>query len=204
MKIRQILLVISLISIMIFSVGCGGPEHEAEKTVSKGFDALTSGDYLSAAEYMNLDQIISEGEIGDVTGISQDNLKEICDAFFKNFKYEIISSELKDDGSVIVKAKVSNLRMDKVAKKWFKELVSINRKYLDKGGIEENKSKIYKEMINKLKNEIKQEEKKNDVVEKTISIPVVKSDNEWKIYANDTVADAILGGFITEVEERVN
>lgn len=193
MKMKKIKLVIAAIltfALLLSLTGCAEVK-KAEKAVNGVFTALKSLDFDAAQKYMDIDEIV--GENNDM------NVIPIMEAIFDDLNYEILSAEKVDSSNVIVKTKITAIDMKPVMTDFTSKSIEyvIANAFADPAPTQEETNKKIEEILIECASGTDLATVTNEV-----DIKVIKTeDKEWKIEADDTFVNALLGGLIKTVEE---
>ena len=184
---------------MLMSLTGCGEIKKAENTVVGLFDALKAADVEKVSEYMDADDFKVEGD--DEDSIVSDT-EMIIQNMFKQLDYKIISSEKKDDSTVIVTAEITNTDMKPVLGEFFAKALqyAFANAFSDSQDSDEESNKKMEEMLIESLN-------KPDLatVTNTAYITVVKTeDKSWKIDSDDAFLNALLGGLYEAVKDMQN
>lgn len=196
-KIIIIVVSLLLIFVCIFALSGFIQIKQAEATVTGMFDALKHGDTEKTAKYINLDDLKNPTLESD--SLSNDTDLLIKNAF-NNLDYKIITSELKDSTTVIVKTEITNINMSTVRTEFFKEVMeyAFTAMFYDPQPTEqENKAKMEEFLVTTLT--------RPDIptVTNTINITVSKTkDNNWKIQVDDAFLETLLGDLLRLTNEN--
>lgn len=183
----------ALILTMAFSA-CGSAKTP-ENAVEGLFDALKDQNLIEAAKYVDLESI--EDLIADKSKVedAQAFLKEIG----KKLDYEIVSCEEVDENTAKVRTKVTSIDMAEVMKEYITQGMQYSLSSVLGSGVatdEENQEymeKLFMECLTK---------EGIGTVTNEIDVTVVKQDGKWKVNADNTFNDAVLGG-ITNTAESI-
>ena len=168
---------------MLFSCGSSAPKgaNEAENYIIERFEALKTGTKQSMLAFVDED----EREEAEAAFAMFD-----FGAMFRNFEYEIVSSEIAED-SATVYANVSNIDFSQVMEKFQADVMEYALANMDKiqSMTEEESMKLSADI---LKDVILSGE--FDKVSKDITIELEKEDGEWKVVDSDALMSFILPG----------
>ncbi len=184
-KILSAVLVI-ILSISLFA-SCGfSPEAMAKATVDEVFRVLQSEDVVEIKSKLGLDE--------DPTFSEDGFTDEMLLKLFENLDYEINSTEVIDENNVTVNVTVTNTDMAAVLEDFVSEVTTYalsNITEISEMTDEEMQAKSF-EILNECMN-------KEDLKTTTsdIDMHVYCEDGVWDIDAEDTVIDALLGGFVS-------
>lgn len=193
-KIKSIIAVV-LTLVLVFSLTGCGEIKKAETSVNGMFTAFKNLDFEEAQKYVNVDDI-TNGEN------SNDNAEAVMNAIFGNLNYEIVLSEKVDDSTVIVKTSITATDMKPVMGEFFTQAMqyAFSTAFSDTQPSEEEQNKKMEEILVECAS-------KPDLATVTneVDIKVVKNENkEWKIEADDTFVNAVLGGLMDAAKSLEN
>ena len=193
---KLIALLLSLVLLTLALTGCG-ETMKAESSVNGMFKAFKELNIAEAQKYVNVEDIKNAGSESDKD--SDETSEMFFEFIFGNLSHEIVSSEKVDNKTVLVKTKITAVDMKPVLGEFFKEYLAyaFSAAFSDPQPTEEEQTKKMEEIF---------AECTSDPDLKTITtevdIKVVKAaDNKWKIEADDTFVNAMLGGFVEAMEE---
>lgn len=196
---RAVKIIAAVLAALILTMGLSacGSAKTPEAAVEGLFDALKDQNMVEAAKYVDLESI--EELISDKSKIddAQKFLKEIG----KRLDYEIISSEEVDENTAKVKAKVTSIDMTAVMKNYITKGMQYSLSSVFGSGVatdEENEKymeELFMECIS---------DESIGTVTNEIDITVQKQDGNWKVNADSTFNDAILGGLSNTAESIVS
>jgi len=188
-----------LVFTMVLSLTGCGEIKKAETSVNGLLTAFKNADIESAQKYINLDDLKeADGEDDSITS----DTEFLVQNMFKQLDYKIISSEKKDDSTVVVTTEITNTDMKPVMGEFFASALqyAFSNAFADPQPTEEETSKKMEELlITSLT--------KEDLatVTNTADITVVKAeDKSWKIKSDDAFLDALLGGLYKATKELEN
>lgn len=188
--------IVALLLVVLFTLGTFtgcifSPEKAAEREVDRVLSEINSENLEKIKEILDFSE---DENTGFATELITDSLLTLL---FKNFEYEIISSQAIDDEYVEVTVNITNTDMGPVVTDFVKELTEYALKNLGEisSMTEEESSKIAMEILEECLS-------KEDLstTTKEVVIHVNKVDGEWNIDMKDTLVDAILGGFMSAFE----
>lgn len=180
--------------ILVMGLSACGSAKTPESAVEGLFDALKDQDMIEVAKYVDLESI--EDLISDKSKVedAQKFLKEIG----KKLDYEIISSEEVDENTAKVKTKVTSIDMAEVMKNYIAKGMQYSLSSVFGSGVatdEENQ-----EYMEELFMECMTDESVGTVTNE-IDVTVLKQeDGSWKVNADSTFNDAVLGGISNTAE----
>ena len=199
MKYTKKLICLLLVFTCIFSLTGCGEIKKAETSVNGLLTAFKNADIESAQKYINLDDLKeADGEEDSITSDTEFLIQNM----FKQLDYKIISSEKKDDSTVVVTTEITNTDMKPVMGEFFANALqyAFSNAFAEPQPTEEETNKKMEELlITSLT--------KEDLatVTNTVDITVVKAeDKSWKIKSDDAFLDALLGGLYKATKELEN
>lgn len=188
---RITVLALALAMIMSFA-GCGETE-KAEAAVTTVLESFKMGDLDNAEEYMNVEDMTGDGD----EGIGLDG-EEMLKAMFQNLDYKIISSELMDDGSVIVKTEITATDMAPVLSDFMASAIeyAFATAFVTPQPTDEELEKIMEDMFTECAT-------KPDLatVTNTVDITVTETAEGWRLADDELFVDAVTGGLLTAADE---
>lgn len=194
-KIKSITAIFLTLILMLSLAGCGEIK-KAETAVNGMFAAFKNLDFEEAQKYVNVEEITKTDNETD------ENSKLIMETVFDKLNYEILSSEKIDGNTVLVKTKITATDMKPV----MGEFISKALEYAFSTAF--SSSQPTEEETNKKMEEILVEcASKPDLATVTneVDIKVVKTESKnWKIEADETFVNAVLGGLTEAAKEMGN
>ena len=193
MKKVKGLLALVLALMLVFSLAGCGEVKKAEAAVVGMFDCVKAGDLDGFAEYCGKKDFTAnlEGAAGEMVA-----------SVFKKTEYEIVSSELQEDGSVIVKTKITSIDMKPVVTDWvtdymqFALVTAFSGQSLSDEEIQQKMAELF---------EASMEEKGTEKVTKTVDIKVVENaDGEWEIEGTTELFSAVSGNLADEMSSATS
>ena len=149
-----------------------------EKSVEGMLNSLKNADFESVNKYVNYDEIANNSAILETTEMDQETQTLLFDKL--SWKVLNISKE-KDTASVEVE--ITNKDFEKIISNYTQEALKIAFS---------GESFTEEEQMNKLKEQLKDEEIGTKTVTTTINLN--KQDGEWKIQADDNLVNSLLPG----------
>ena len=196
MKFTKKLICLLLVFACIFSLTGCGEIKKAETSVNGLLTAFKNADIESAQKYINLDDLKeADGEEDSITSDTEFLIQNM----FKQLDYKIISSEKKDDSTVVVTTEITNTDMKPVMGEFFASALqyAFANAFADPQPTEEETNKKMEEL---LVTSLTKEDLAT--VTNTVAITVVKTeDKSWKIKSDDAFLDALLGGLYKAAKE---
>ena len=199
MKFTKKLICLLLVFACIFSLTGCGEIKKAETSVNGLLTAFKNADIESAQKYINLDDLKeADGEEDSITSDTEFLIQNM----FKQLDYKIISSEKKDDSTVVVTTEITNTDMKPVMGEFFASALqyAFSNAFADPQPTEEETNKKMEELLiaSLTKEDLA-------TVTNTVDITVVKAeDKSWKIKSDDAFLDALLGGLYKATKELEN
>ena len=194
-KIKSIIEILLIFVFMLSLTSCGEIK-KAETAINGMFTAFKSLNFEEAQKYVNVEDITNTGNEAN------DNSILIMKTVFGNLNYEIISSEKVDDNNVVVKTKITATDMKPVMGEFLTKALeyAFSNAFSNPQPTEEETNKKMEESWVECAST-------PDLATVTIEvdIKVVKTESkEWKIEADDTFVNALLGGLADAAEEMEN
>lgn len=161
---------------------------------------MATGDYdkvvkeLSGAE--SLEKVFG-GESG--SNMTKEQGKAFFKDIFSHLTYKIGAAEAKDDKTVNVKVKVSNVNFSTVMSTWITNVFNIALTNADK-----SEAEVMSLMFADFTNQVNAAVEKGDMAEKEIEIKMVNKDGSWIMDPSDEAMDGLLGGFINASKSLSN
>lgn len=190
-------IIISVIMIMCL-IGCNEVK-EAEDTLNSVVTVLQAGDFEKADRYINnTDSHISAERFGYYRDEA-----ELRKVIFSRLSYKINSAEKIDSDRVKMNVEFTNVNMKNVLNNAASELFSILDidmfSIFEKERTDDKESMSSEELENTVTKLIAEgiQGEKAGTVTNTVDVNAVKTDEGWKIDADDTVTDAMAGGLFT-------
>ncbi len=187
-RVIKILAAVLAAQVLVMGLSACGSAKTPEGAVEGLFDALKDQDMIEAAKYVDLESI--EDLISDKSKVedAQTFLKEIG----KKLDYEIISSEEVDENTAKVKTKVTSIDMTEVMKNYITKGMQYSLSSVFGSGVatdEENQ-----EYMEELFMECLTDENVGTVTNEVDVTVLKQEDGSWKVNADSTFNDAVLGG----------
>ena len=170
--LKKVMVMILTLAFLTALCGCNEVK-DAEGALNSAIAALQSGDYAKASGYINGSEIL-------------DNNEMLC---FSNLSCSINSSEKTDNSNVKINADITNVNTANA----FKDTITQAFSLALSGEVsqDEMESKILEIFAQNLSGE------DVETVTSTIDINMVKTDEGWKVDANEELQDAITGGLVS-------
>lgn len=177
--------------------GCNGGRNSAKSVVEDALKAFQSADSTAIQQYWkDTDFMVgtSESDVAD-----EEFGQKLLELFAENMTYAITDSDEDENaGTAVVTVEITNIDMSAVLPDWVRKVFSQLMGYVylpeNQQPSEEELNQLYMECLN---NAIVEhlDDRKLHIVD--ISLTLVE--NEWKIETSETVADAMVGGMITQL-----
>ena len=191
---------------MLFAfTACGGGEAAEETPADQAATALDTT--LAALKSADRDAIQALGGGEDVFGDaaealgSEEGIDSVLKSMFGHFDYTIGTPEQVDDSNVNVPVTVSNADMSKAVNSWFSDLMAYAMQNPD---IANDEAALQAKTIEMLQAAVdKTAEAEDGIITSDVTFPMTLTDGKWEISdsIDDSVLDAVLGGFMTAVNE---
>ena len=189
--------------VMLFAfAGCGGtaekesPTDQAVAALDETLSALKSAD-MNAIKELGGEEAFGEAA---ETFVSEAETESVLKAMFGHFDYTIGDAEQVDDSNVNVNVNVSNADMSKAVNAWFTDLMNYA---MSNPEIANDKEALQAKTIEVLQASVdKTAEAEGGIVSSDVVFPMELKDGKWEISKtiDEGVLDAVLGGFITAIE----
>ena len=171
------------------------PVQEAQATVEGMFRALKTLDFEALARYTG-----DDGFVNDDLGI--DELPGDGMAFLQNLlgrmDYEILNAELADEDTVFVNTRITAVDMKPVLGQFFARAMEYAFAH-----VFDDPAPSDEQMEEEMMKILSEEMAKPDLaaVENEVLIEVEKGENGWTVEGGETLANAVLGGLQTALDE---
>ena len=203
-KIMKVTLGLTMSVLMLFAfTACGGaaqetPEDQAVAALDTQLAALKSADREAIQELSG-----GEDAFGDAVEQlgSEEDVDSILKSMFGHFDYTIGTPEKVDDSNVNVPVTVSNADMQKAVDTWFSDLMAYAMQNPD---IANDEKALQAKTIELLQASVdKTAEAEDGIVTNDVVFPMALIDGKWEISdtIDDSVLDAVLGGFMTAIND---
>lgn len=149
-------------------------QNDIEGVINHFFEAIKTAEQEKANQYVDYEQLINSFD----EMILQDESDEIEKELFKNIEWNIEDIE-EQENQVVAIVEVKNKDFKNIITAWMKELVSAKS-----SGIEITNEYA----LEKLANELKQEESLKTVIKKIV---LKKENDSWRIQVNEDLRDLI-------------
>ena len=203
-KIMKVTLGLTMSVLMLFAfTACGGaaqetPEDQAVAALDTQLAALKSADREAIQELSGGEDAF--GDAVDQLG-SEEDVDSILKSMFGHFDYTIGTPEKVDDSNVNVPVTVSNADMQKAVDTWFSDLMAYAMQNPD---IANDEKALQAKTIELLQASVdKTAEAEDGIVTNDVVFPMALIDGKWEISdtIDDSVLDAVLGGFMTAIND---
>lgn len=204
-KMIRIMLGLAVSAMMLFAfAACGGssepvptPEEEATAALDGALSALKSAD-MEALKTLGGEETFESAK--EAFGSEEDTL-EVMKALFGHFDYQLGTPEVVDDTHINIPATVSNADMQQAVNTWFSHLMEYAISNPDIAGDQEA---IHAKTIEELTTAVNETAEAEDgITSKDVVFPMVLEEGGWDISndVDDSVIDAIMGGFMEALDE---
>lgn len=149
-------------------------QNDIEGVINHFFEAIKTAEQEKANQYVDYEQLINSFD----EMILQDESDEIEKELFKNIEWNIEDIE-EQENQVVAIVEVKNKDFKNIITAWMKELVSAKS-----SGIEITNEYA----LEKLANELKQEESLKTVIKKIV---LKKENDSWRIQVNEDLRDLV-------------
>lgn len=199
MKILKKITAIIMVLVMSLSLSGCNEEKKAEEALNQTMSALQKGDFLKAGGYIADTSALTGNAAFDTY---KDN-NDFTGAIFSKLTYSVNSVEKTDSSNVKINATVSNVNMGNVISNAIGEIFTLA---LSNAFAPEEEQMSDEQMQNKMAELIAEGINAEDaeIVSKTVDVNVIKTDDGWKIDADEEVVDAVTGGLLTVAENMEN
>ena len=204
-KSINIIFVLILSAFVAFAfVGCGEkaptPEEEATASLEATLTALQSAD-LETIKNMSGGDSLTEAvkSLG-----SEEQVQSVLKSMFGHFEYTLKTPEVVDDTHINIPATVSNADMKKAVNMWFADLMAFAMSNPD---VASDEAALHAKTIEVLEESVeKVAQEEGGIVSSDVVYPMVLIDGKWEISdeLDDSVTDAMLGGFVTAISGLTN
>ncbi len=155
-----------------------------EKTVDGMLNSLKNADFESVNKYVNYDEIVNNAEMLQNLEMDQETQSLLFDKL--TWKFLNLS---KEENTASVEVEITNKDFNQIISAYTQEALKIAFS---------GESFTQEEQINKLKEQLKNEENTTRTV--TTTIQLVKQDGKWKVQPDENLINALLPG----LQEAVN
>lgn len=199
MKKIKFISVLVMLSIL-FSLSACNKRETPEAAMEKAMQAILEMDEATMAYYFNnTDTIMNLENTGDTLDETE---SEYFQLFMKHFRYEIISTEEKDDTAVVT-IEITNADMGSVLasilQQAFSELLSYAFLPEEQQLSDEEMDALYLQYFT---NALNAEDLAT--VTNTVSVHMNYVEDHWKIEASEEFGDALLGGLVSSTKDLFN
>ena len=199
-------LAVSVMMLLAFA-GCGDsgskeaapptPEEEATASLDATLSALKSADMEALKELGGEDVL----ETAEQSFGSEEDTAAVMKALFGHFDYKLGTPEVVDDTHINIPATVTNADMHTAVGTWFSHLMEYAISNPDIAG---DSDALHAKTIEELSAAVDETAAAEDgMTSKEVVFPMVLADGKWDISedVDDSVFDAILGGFMAAIDE---
>lgn len=130
--------------------------------------------------------------IAEQTGAQATEEIQILQPILDSFRYKIVSTKQEDEENAIVTVEVTAMDMSEVLKEVMTGMID---KKLTSSNSAESEDEIMQELL------LESMQKKHGTVTNTVEISVAKNGWRWEAQADETLIDAMLGGFYSAMEK---
>lgn len=155
-----------------------------EKTVEGMLNSLKNGDVESVNKYVNYDEILSQSKI--LQNLEMD--QEMQALLFDRLTWKILNIT-KEENLARVEIEITNKDFDAIISNYTQEALRIAFS---------GESFTEQEQMNKLKEQLKNEEIEGKTV--TTTVQVIKQDGKWKVQVEESLVNSLLPG----LQEAIN
>lgn len=195
MKILKRVAAVMISAAMVMGLsGCNEVE-KAENTLNSTMSALQTGDFLTASDYIKNTEVLTSNETFNTY---KDNA-EFTKAIFTKLSYKINSAEKIDSSTVKMNVEITNVNMKNVLSSAISDLFTLAFSNAFAPAEEQMSDEdMQNKMIELIAEGINAEGA--EPLTNTVDVNAVKTDDGWKIDADNTVIDAVTGGLLSAVE----
>jgi len=164
---------------------CGGQKQEIESTFTGLMEALRAVDLEKAGDFIDTGEL----NVSETVGVGGGD--QVLEAVFSQLDYEIISTEITDGDAALVTAEITTIDLTAIlGQSTMTVLQELAMGQITEEDIDARTEEIFKEAI------------KTDNLQTASNqaqITLKKTDNGWKVVANQELQNAISGGFLGAV-----
>lgn len=190
---KKFLALVLALAMALSLTGCGSEVDKAEAAVKNFFEACEDGNIEEAQNYLIIEEKTETEEDAE--------LYDMAALVIKKLEYSLVSSEQVDENTVTVTASVTAPDMKVAVGEFFQQALA----FAFSNAFSENPlsdEEAQAEMMNMFVEAISKEDLGTVTNEATIT--VVKTEDGWKIDADEAFADAVTGGMLSALEEVSN
>lgn len=193
MKILKKLVIMIAVSVFLVAL-CGCNEvKNAESALNSAVSALQAGDCATATGYINGSEILDNNEMFK----DFENGEGVMKALFAKLSCKINSSEQVDDNNVKINADITNINTSVAFQNTISQMFSLAFSG-ENISEEEMENKVIEIFVENLSGE------GAETVTSTVDVNMVKTEDGWKIDADEAVQDALTGGLVSAAENLSN
>ena len=199
MKVLKRTAAIVLVFAMIVGLSGCNEVKKAEETLNSTMTALQTGDFIGAASYIKNDTYyLTKNALLSTYKDNGDLTKDI----FSKLSYKINSAEKIDNSLVKMNVDITNVNMKNILSSAVGDLFSL----AISSAFDPEKQMSDEEMQNKMAELISEgiNAEGAETVTSTVDVNAVKTEDGWKIDADDKVIDAVTGGLLSTAESMGN
>ena len=188
-QMRRKSVLAAVLFLFLFTLaGCSFTKPET--VVQKNFDELKKLNDEQISLYLDSNKVFAERAQSGTTDQENEAVKNLL----KKFDYEIVSAETDGD-TAKVKVKITNTDMNELIKDYYYAAFNYGMENADTLDVDNIDDSVYFELFNGLW------EKDYATAVNEVEVTLNKESGKWQIQADDALADAILGGFVTKMED---
>ena len=189
MKKHRIILLCALFACLtIFLAGCG--DSKPVKLVKSELSQIQKLDENTIQNFISYEDMIHSGSGSDIGS----EATEAVQLFFQNFSYRVLSSSATDN-SATVNVEIQNIDAQALAKDLCLELTAISSSPNAAEDSPSSKNSYFTLLRDILAS------KEYELTKTTAHFNLVNVDGEWVIRNDETLEDAIVGGFISYLHD---
>lgn len=158
-----------------------------DKVVCQAIDSLKADDWPTARSYWGQDRFNTDS---NGTSLDSDSMLKLI---FQNLNYKVEKTEISKKNATVT-VSVSNSNMGQIMPEAFQ---SMYRNAV--AGVFSGIATTSNEMISEVSTDVstRVNQKNVPITTKEIEVNLVLTDGKWKVQSNDSVVDALMGGFNT-------
>lgn len=182
------LLIVAAVSLSLIS--CSTAEAP-DKVVTNAFQALKTNDQQTLSKYFDVEELKNLGDQDAARVAASD---QVFEAMFSKLETKVLSTSIDND-KALVKTELTNVDMQSVLGNYF---IQAFASAFSNIGSEKTESELESEMSQQFLDLINNEKgtRKN-----TVDIHLVNVDKQWKIEVDESLQNAILGGFLSAIND---
>ena len=196
-RTKNILSILLIVALMLSLIGCGKAETP-KNAVNNMFAALKEVNieeaekYIDGGKFAPFEEDDAEDGEDELDSMPEPLLTALFDATLKKLSYNIISSEVKDDNTAVVKAEITVTDMTPIASDFISQMFSylLATAFITPQPTDEEKQQAVADIFIRLCNNTEL-----STVTKQADINLVKTESgEWKVKVDASLGNIILGG----------